>query len=62
MPSIREKIQGAIWYIVGGAVFIAVLIVGTAYMLGSKGATAGKKPKAKKAKEAPPPAPEDATA
>ena len=61
MPSVREKIQGAIWYIVGGTVFVAVLIVGAAYMLGSKGATAGKKPKAKKAKEAPAAA-EDATA
>ena len=53
MPSIREKIQGAIWYISGGAVVVAVLIVGVAFMLGGKPAVAGKKKKAKKAKEAP---------
>jgi len=58
LPSIREKVQGTIWYIAGGAVVVAVLIVGTAYMLSGKAATADKK---KKAKEAPAPA-EDVTA
>ena len=61
MPSIREKIQGIIWYISGGAVVLAILIVGLAYMLGGKAPTADKKKKAKKAKKAPV-ATEDATA
>jgi len=61
MPSIRERVQGTIWYIAGGAVVVAVLIVGAAFMLSGKAATADKKKKAKKAKEAPAPA-EDVTA
>jgi large-conductance mechanosensitive channel len=67
MPSIREKVQGIIWYIAVGTVVLALLIVGAAYMLGGKAATttADKKKKTKKekkAKEAPPPAEEEATA
>ena len=62
MPSILEKIQAYIWYVMGGTAVVAVVIIAMAFMLGSKGAAAGKKPKAKKAKEAPPPAPEDAAA
>ena len=52
MPSIREKVQGSIWYIAGGAVVVALLIIGIAFMLGGKPATADKKEKAKKGKKA----------
>jgi hypothetical protein len=52
MPSIREKVQGSIWYIAGGAVVVALLIIGAAFMLGGKPATADKKEKAKKGKKA----------
>jgi hypothetical protein len=51
MPSIREKVQGSIWYIVGGAVVVALLIIGAAFMLGGKPAAGEKKKKAKKAKK-----------
>jgi hypothetical protein len=65
MPSIREQIQGMIWYIAGGAVALALLIVGVAYMLGNKAPATEKKKKAKKekkAKKAAPPVEEEATA
>ena len=52
MPSIREKVQGSIWYIACGAVVVAILIIGAAFMLGGKPATADKKKKAKKSKKA----------
>ena len=51
MPSIREKVQGSIWYIAGGAVVVALLIIGAAFMLGGKPAAGEKKKKAKKAKK-----------
>jgi hypothetical protein len=65
MPSIREKIQGIIWWIALGAFVLTGLIVGAAYMLGSRAATTNKRKKAKKekkAEEASPPAEEEATA
>lgn len=63
VPSAREKIQGAIWYIVIGAVAAAGLVIGTAFMLSRDVTKAGKKPKKpKKAKKTPPLAPEEATA
>jgi hypothetical protein len=49
--GIREKVQGIIWYIAGGAGVVALLIIGIAFMLGGKPATADKKKKAKKAKK-----------
>jgi hypothetical protein len=51
IPAIREKVQGTIWYIAGGAVVVALLIVGVAFMLSGKPATGGKKEKAKKEKK-----------
>lgn len=57
MPAIRQKIQGFIWYITGGAVVVAFVIVGVAFMLGgdksAKPAKVKKEkpPKAKKAKK-----------
>ena len=65
MPSIREKIQGMIWYIAGGAVALALLIVGVAYMLGNKAPATEKKKKVKKekkSKKAAPPAEEEESA
>ncbi len=58
MPSVLTPIQGLIWYIVVGAVIASGLITGIAFILGGKGKggkTAGKKKKAKKTKEIPPP-------
>jgi NADH:ubiquinone oxidoreductase subunit 6 (subunit J) len=52
MPSIREKVQSTIWYIAGGAVVVAVLLIGAAFMLSGKPATADKKKKVKKSKKA----------
>ena len=59
MPTILEKIQGIIWYIMVGAVVVVIVIVGMAFMLSGKGSKAGKK---QKAKQAPQPAPEGETA
>ena len=64
MPAIRQKIQGFIWYIAGGAVVASVLIVVSAFMLGGKGAKPAKKKKAKKSrkgKKAPPSEEDDTT-
>ncbi len=50
-PSILSAIQSYIWYIVGGAIFLAFIIVGAAFMVGRDKSTAGTKPKkAKKEK------------
>ena len=49
--GIREKVQGIIWYIAGGAVVVALLIIGAGFMLGGKPATGEKKKKVKKAKK-----------
>jgi hypothetical protein len=73
LPSILAKVQGAIWYIMIGAVVITGAVVGAAFMLsrpsppgGATAAKKGKKPKplkkSKKGKGAPPPAPEDTSA
>jgi uncharacterized membrane protein len=64
MPSIRDKVQGIIWPIMGGVAFVAILIVLAAYMLGGKETTADKKKKTekgKKAEEVSPESPEDTT-
>ncbi|UCG57703.1 MAG: helix-turn-helix domain-containing protein [Phycisphaerales bacterium] len=68
IPSILTSVQGVIWYIMIGAVVVAGLVVGAAFMLGGDFAKAGKKEKkpkkpkkpkkAKKGKELPP-APEE---
>lgn len=47
MPSILESIQGLVWYIMGGAVVVAALIVGASFVIGAE-----KKPRAPKAKKA----------
>ncbi len=54
MPSILpSSIQGLIWYIMGGAAVLALLIAGVACMLGGGGTVkAAKKPKPKKAPKA----------
>jgi len=52
MPSILEGIQGAIWYIMIGAVIVSGLVVGAAFMLSGGLTKAAKKPKKpKKPKE-----------
>ena len=50
MPLILEKVQGLIWYIMGGAMLVALLIVGVPVMQGAGGGGGPKKPKAKKVK------------
>ena len=64
MPSILAATQGAIWYIVIGAIVVAGVIVGAAFMLSrdlSAGPKKQKKPKRpKKSKKTPPAAPEEA--
>ena len=64
MPSILAKIQGVIWYVMIGAVVVAGLIVGAAFMLG--GEATGKRQKrpkkSKKTKKAPPTASENTSA
>ena len=62
MPAILEKIQAYIWYIMIGAGVVAVVIIAMAFMLGSKGPEAAKRPKAKRAKKTRKPAPKNATA
>ncbi len=47
MPSILGSIQGLVWYIMGGAVVVAALVVGASFVIGSE-----KKPRAPKAKKA----------
>jgi len=61
MPAILEKIQAYIWYIMIGAAVVAVVIIAMAFMLGSKGPEAAKRPKAKRAKKTRKPAPKNAT-
>ena len=62
MPAILEKIQGYIWYIMGGAAVVAVVIVAMAFMLGRESPEAAKRPKAKRAKNTRKKAPKNATA
>jgi len=49
MPSILESIQGMIWYIMGGAIVVAIGVAGASFVVG--GETKPKTPKAKKAKK-----------
>jgi hypothetical protein len=49
--GIREKVQGIIWYIAGGAGVAALLIIGIAFMLSGKPAEGEKKKKDKKPKK-----------
>ena len=46
MPSILESIQGLVWYIMGGAAAVVVLVVGVSFVVGGE-----KKPKAAKPKK-----------
>lgn len=51
VPIVREKIQGIIWYVMGGVAVAAGLVIGAAFMLsGGGGASAGKKARVKKPK------------
>jgi len=50
MPSILQSIQGFVWYIVGGAAFIAVAVSAAAFLTGRE--KAPKAPKAAKAAKA----------
>ncbi len=51
MPSILTSIQGLIWYIMGGAAFVSVLIVAASFMVGGeKGPKTARPKKEKKAK------------
>ncbi len=47
MPSVLESIQGMIWYIMGGAIVVSLIVAGASFAIGGE-----KKPKAKKAKKA----------
>ena len=52
MPSILEPIQNFIWYIMGGAGAVALVVTAAAFLLtGERDATAKKAKKPKKAKE-----------
>ena len=53
MPSILSGIQAFIWFIMGGAAVVALIVAGVAFMSGSGGAAKVKKPKKPKAKKAP---------
>jgi hypothetical protein len=45
MPSILSSIKGFIWYIMGGAAVVSLLVTGVAFMSGGGGAAKVKKPK-----------------
>jgi len=47
MPSILESVQGLIWYIMGGAIVVSLIVAGASFAVGAE-----KKPKAKKGKKA----------
>ena len=53
MPSILSGFQAFIWYIMGGAAVVSLLVAGVAFMAGGGGATKTKKPKKPKAPKAP---------
>ncbi|MCP4257058.1 MAG: hypothetical protein GY774_05970 [Planctomycetes bacterium] len=53
MPSILSGIQAFIWYIMGGAAVVSVIVAGVAFMAGGGGATKVKRPKKPKVKKAP---------
>jgi len=51
VPSILKSIQGMIWYIMGGAAFVAIAVVGVSFAIGGeKGPKTAKPKKEKKAK------------
>ncbi len=52
MPSILESIQGMVWYLVGGAAVVAVLVAGASFVVGGeKKPRTTRAPKAKKGKK-----------
>ncbi|MBN2133278.1 MAG: hypothetical protein JW741_27515 [Sedimentisphaerales bacterium] len=51
MPSILESVQGLIWFIMGGAVVVAAIIVGASFAMGGEKTRAPKAKKAKKGKK-----------
>ncbi len=51
MPSILESVQSLIWYIMGGAIVVAAIIVGASFAMGGEKTRAPKAKKAKKAKK-----------
>ncbi len=52
MPSILESIQGIVWYIVGGAAAVAVLVAGASFVVGGeKKPRAARAPRAQKGKK-----------
>jgi excisionase family DNA binding protein len=53
MPSILTGIQGFIWYIMGGAAVVSLIVAGVAFMAGGSATPKVKKPKAPKAPKAP---------
>jgi excisionase family DNA binding protein len=53
MPSILSGIEAFIWYIMGGAAVVSLLVAGVAFMAGGGGAPKVKKPKPPKAPRAP---------
>jgi excisionase family DNA binding protein len=53
MPSILSGIQAFIWYIMGAAAVVSLLVAGVAFMAGGNGTAKVKKPKKPKAPKAP---------
>ena len=51
MPSILESVQGLVWYIMGGAVVVAGIVVGASFAMGGEKTRAPKAKKAKKGKK-----------
>ena len=51
MPSILESIQGMIWYIVGGAIVVSLIVAGASFAAGGGDGTRTKAPKKAKAKK-----------
>ena len=51
VPSILESIQGLIWYIVGGAIVVAAVIVGVSFAAGRDKSAAPARTKTKKARK-----------
>jgi excisionase family DNA binding protein len=53
MPSILESVQGLIWYIMGGAVVVAAIVVGASFAVGGERTAAPRAPRKAKAKKEP---------
>jgi excisionase family DNA binding protein len=51
MPSILGSIQGMVWYITGGAIVVALIVVGASFALGGERAPKAAKPKKAKAEK-----------